>query len=233
MSFDQIAIDQALERTAGICEFPTEGTILDMSGHDADASSFFAKLGLETARIAGQGGQPDGVALIQGLPEATGLPAASLNMCALTGARAVDCNRDLLFEASRILKPQGQLVLAYTNPVSLPGTVASLTHNLALQFNPFWSPPADLFAISAHLSHFTMSGFVGGECHSFDSALAFSRENWVEYAATRPMIADANLSPAELQDFKLVLHDYIKRDFGNANFYLPFRTLTYVAYRGS
>lgn len=231
MKAEQSAVSQALSRAEQLIDLPEESTALDISGDDADLSSIFVSKKFETARLKADGAVPEGVTAIEGLPGATGLPDGALDLVGIAGERAKSYQRELGFEAGRILKSQGRLILSYAAPVALPGTVAALTENLALQFNPFWPTPGDAHAISPHLSHLAMSGFVGGQCFAMDTALSFSRDAWVTLAAAQPIITEANLSPAELQDYKLVLHDYIKRDFGTGDFYISYRTLTYLAFK--
>ena len=229
---EQIALKQAFSRLDRLINLPDQGTrILDLSGPDADVAQFFLEKGCEAARLEGEGHAHEGIAQIKGLAGATGLPDQSVDFVCLAGEQAKICDRNVLFEAARILKPRAGIILSYTRPVALPGTVAFLSENLALQFNPFWDRPADPHGNSRHLGHLAMSGFVGGEAHCLDVALSFTREQWVDYFCAQPIIADAHLSPAELQDFRLVLHDYIRRDFGTSDFYVPFRTLSYLAFR--
>lgn len=231
---EQSALKQALDRLSDLVEFPSQSmAVLDASGHDVDVSNFFIQRGCETARVWGEGGSPAKANTIDGTAAATGLPAASLDMVVVAGARAQTCDRDVLFESSRILKPQACILLCYAVPVCLPGTVAALSENLALQFNPFWMPSTDPHAISMHLSHLAMSGFVGAESHTLDVSLPFSCADWVSLCCKGEIIQDARLSPTELEDFRLVLRDYIHRDFGSGNFFVPYRTLTYVAYRAN
>jgi len=231
MKAEQSAVSQSLVQADQLLDLPKNSTALDISGRDADLSALFLGKQFETARLKADGAVPEGVTPIEGLPAATGLPDDALDLVGIAGARAKSYQRELGFEASRILKPQGRLVLSYAAPVALPGTVAALSENLALQFNPFWPEPGDIHAIAPHLSHLAMSGFVGGQCYAVDTALSFSRDEWVTLAAKQPIITEANLSPAELQDFKLVLHDYIKRDFGSGDFFISYRTLTYLAFK--
>ena len=229
---EQLALHQSLKRISPLMDIAgSTGAVLDLSSNDIDLSLHFLQTSKEVARLEGDIPAPEGVAAIKATATSTGLPDHSVDLVVVGGSRAKACEPEMLFEAARILKPQAGFVLAYAAPVYLPGTVPALSKNLALQFNPFWSETGDLHQISPHLSHLAMSGFVGGECHCLDSAVSFSREAWVSYCCTQPLIRDASLSPAELQDFRLVLHDYIKRDFGSTDFYVPFRALIYLAYR--
>ena len=228
---ERSAILQALSQAGQLIDLPPGATALDLSGGDADLSAVFLSKEFETARLKADDPVSQGVTPVEGLPAATGLPDAALDLVGVAGIRAQSYQRELGFEAARILKPQGRLVLCYASPVVLPGTVAALTESLALQFNPFWPDQSDVHAIAPHLRYLAMSGFVGGQCFAVDTALEFSRDAWVAQAATQPMITQANLSPVELHDFKLVLHDYIKRDFGAGDFFIYYRTLTYLAFR--
>ena len=64
--------------------------------------------------------------------------ADTVDMVLLTGEGAAFADRDTLFEAFRVPKTWGTIVLMNGLYVSLPGTVSTLTDALTLQFNPFW-----------------------------------------------------------------------------------------------
>ena len=224
------AIDPALAGLGRFFDLPPQGSaIMDFSGADMDVTSGFLTRGYEVARLQSAGGE-EGVALLDTPCDATGLDAGSVDMALIAGADADACGRDVLFEAARILKPGAALVLATVGYVSLPGTVSFLTDSLFLQFNPFWQLPAPT-RVDTALTKLAMSGFLGGQTHTHDTALSFSREDWVRFSVEQPAIVDANLSPAEEKDFRLVLSDYIKRDFGPARFFVPFRSFTYVGFK--
>ena len=228
---EKSAIQPAVQGLDRFFDLPVQGAaVMDLSGRDMDLSSDFVAKGYEVARLEKAGGGGQGVTLITGQFDATALDSDTVDMALIAGEQAEIGDRDALFEAARILKPGAGLVLLSGSYVSLPGTVSALTDALLLQFNPFWQPPEPM-RVDFSLTKLAMSGFLGGQLHTQDTALSFSREDWVRFAARQPAIAAARLSPAEEKDFRLVLSDYIKRDFGPARFFVPFRSFTYIGFK--
>ena len=81
-------------------------------------------------------------------------------------------------EAARLLKPDGALVIAHFDWISLPGNLAEATERLIEKHNPDWTMGGGTGMPREWLADVAMAGFSGIETFSFDEQTPYSHQAW-------------------------------------------------------
>ncbi len=174
------------------------------------------------------------LALVQGVAEA--LPLASDSFDGITAgqcwhwfdrARAAE-------EAFRVLKPEGHLVIAHFDWLSLPGNVVEATETLIIRYNPPW---ADLPVLkwSGGVSIYrdwildvTLAGFQKIETFSFDVDVLYTHEAWRGRIRASAGVAAGGLSAETIAAFDRDLARILEQRFPHEPLHVPHRVFTLV-----
>jgi SAM-dependent methyltransferase len=130
-------------------------------------------------------------------------------------------------EVRRLLKPDGQLVIAHFDWLPLPGNVVEATEQLILQHNPLWRGSGGDGMHTAWLTDVAVAGFENIETFSFDTPAIYSHEAWRGRIRASAGVA-ASLPPEQVEQFDRELAHLLQTQFPNDPLATPHRVFAVI-----
>ncbi len=125
-------------------------------------------------------------------------------------------------EASRVLRPDGRILIAHFDWLPLPGNVVSATEALILSYNPEWAAGGGTGMYPAWLNDLGTAGFTDIETASFDVAQPYSHAAWRGRIRASAGVA-ASLSADKVSRFDADLAAVLNRNFQDDPLIVPHR----------
>ncbi|MCY4566550.1 MAG: class I SAM-dependent methyltransferase, partial [Gammaproteobacteria bacterium] len=132
--------------------------------------------------------------------ESTGLPSRSFDLVIAGRGWWWFESSSAVKEASRILVPDGHLVIASLDWLPLPGSVAAATERLIRQANPRWTLHGGNGRHPGWMDEVKQGGFSEVRSFEYDLLIPYTAESWRGRIRASAGIG-ASLSPDEVQEF--------------------------------
>ncbi len=165
-----------------------------------------------------------------GQAEDTGLPAASADL-----VTAGQCwhwfRRDAAAaEATRLLKPDGHLVIAHFDWIPLPGNLVDATEQLILDHNPVWTMGGGSGLHPQWLRDLGEAGFRDLETFSYDVAVPYTHAAWRGRIRASAGVGAA-LGPEAVAAFDTALDAILAERFPAEPLQVPHRVFVVIGRR--
>jgi SAM-dependent methyltransferase len=163
-----------------------------------------------------------------GCAEATGLPVHFSDLVTAGQCWHWFDSLQAAREVSRILKPEGFLVIAHFDWLPLKDNVVEATERLILQHNPDW-PFAGTNGIHPQwLRDLGESGYCELETFSYDVEIPYTPEDWRGRIRASSGVG-ASLSTAQVEDFDHDLAQILELHFPGEVLCIPHRVFAVIA----
>jgi SAM-dependent methyltransferase len=163
-----------------------------------------------------------------GRAEATGLPAQLANLVTAGQCWHWFDSHQAAREVARILKPDGNLVIAHFDWLPLRGNVVEATENLILQHNPAWSYAGTTGIHPQWLRDLGENGYHDLETFSYDVELPYTPEDWRGRIRASSGVG-ASLPSDRVEVFDRELAEMLRTQFPGDVLNIPHRVFTLIA----
>ncbi len=163
--------------------------------------------------------------------EATGLAASSFDVVIAGQCWHWFDGAAVVGEATRLLRPEGRLVICSFDWIPLPGNVVEATEQLIVRHNPAWR----MFGGSGIYPNWAVDAGFGGfreiEVFGYDHSQLMSHEAWRGRIRASAGVG-ASLSPDGVARFDAELSEVLRTRFPAEPLTVPHRVFAMVAKRG-
>jgi SAM-dependent methyltransferase len=164
--------------------------------------------------------------------EKTGLPSSSVDIVTAGQCWHWFNRSDAAREVYRILRPDGQVVIAHFDWIPLNGNVVEATEELILEFNPTWNMGGGNGLYPLWLRDLGEAGFVEIESFTYDLDVPYEHEAWRGRIRASAGVG-ASLSQRTVFKFDKALERMLKERFPQPTLQIHHRIFTVIARKSS